>query len=65
MNSKCRQSVTTDDRRKFTKVLGAHNDKVPQYHQVYKNASQRGHCATLCNDIKTNPWLPKHHRQFS
>ena len=25
---------------------------------VYKNASHRGHCATmnLCNDIKTNPW---------
>ena len=30
MNRKCGQSVTTDDRRTFTKVLGADKDKVPR-----------------------------------
>ena len=28
MNRKCEQSVTTDERRTFTKVLGADKDKV-------------------------------------
>ena len=28
MNRKCEQSVTTDERRTFTKVLGADTDKV-------------------------------------
>jgi len=30
MNRKCGQSVTTDDRRTFTDVLGADKDKVPR-----------------------------------
>jgi len=30
MNRKCGQSITTDDRRTFTEVLGADKDKVPQ-----------------------------------
>ena len=28
---------------------------------MYKNASHRGHCSTLCDDIETlNPGPPKH-----
>ena len=27
---------------------------------VYKNVSYRGHRATLCDDIVTNPWPPIH-----
>jgi len=30
MNRKCGRSITTDDRRTFTKVLGADKDKVPR-----------------------------------
>ena len=51
-SSSCRESL-----RKYLSLYSCNTSS-----SVYKNASHRGHCATLnlCNDIETNPGPPTH-----